>query len=264
MDTFHRSFERLFAMESFIQDELKTHGVIASLFCGSIAGMVAKTAIAPAERVKMSFQVSSDKFSYPAAYRRAIAMVRADGVLGLWKGGSTTLLRVAPFAGISYAAHDYAEKSMKLYFGVNQLTFGWKFLAGSISGAAGTVSTYPLDVLRVRLALTPVSMSRLLSVVSNVYTFCAQGLTYRAAFEQGAFYQGLLPTLLGIIPYSGTAWCVKQSISEFFPTMFHRKQTTSELLISNAFAGYAVVVLFRSTTLICCAFCVFRPHISRY
>lgn len=99
MDAFHRSFERLFAMESFIQDELKSHDVLSSLICGSVAGMVAKTAIAPAERVKMSFQISSDKFGYPAAYRRAVAMIKADGITGLWKGGSTTLLRVAPFAG---------------------------------------------------------------------------------------------------------------------------------------------------------------------
>jgi hypothetical protein len=41
----------------------------------------------------------------------------------------------------------------------------------------------------------------------------------------------------GIIPYSGTAWCVKQTIAEVFPTVIHRKQTTTELLISNAFAG---------------------------
>jgi hypothetical protein len=68
--------------------------------CGSIAGMVAKTAIAPAERVKMSFQITSDKFTYLSAYRRAVAMVQADGITGLWKGGSTTLLRVAPFAGM--------------------------------------------------------------------------------------------------------------------------------------------------------------------
>jgi hypothetical protein len=58
--------------------------------------------------------------------------------------------------GISYAAHDYAERTLKATMGVNQLSFVYKFLAGSFSGAVGTITTYPLDVLRVRLALTPV------------------------------------------------------------------------------------------------------------
>lgn len=66
------------------------------------------------------------------------------------------------------------------------------------TGAVGTLLTYPLDVLRVRLALMPSS-------------------SWSSAIGQGGLYQGLAPTMLGIIPYSGTSWMVKQSLQELFP-----------------------------------------------
>ena len=47
----------------------------------------------------------------------------------------------------------------------------------------GTFITYPLDVLRVRLALIPKS-------------------TWMQLLKEGRFYQGLTPTIMGIVPYS--------------------------------------------------------------
>ena len=37
----------------------KSHDVPATMFCGGIAGVMAKSAVAPVERVKMSFQTWS-------------------------------------------------------------------------------------------------------------------------------------------------------------------------------------------------------------
>ena len=51
------------------------------------------------------------------AFLRAKDIVQKGNIFSLWKGHSTTILRVAPFAGISYAAHDYAEKLFKSHSG---------------------------------------------------------------------------------------------------------------------------------------------------
>ena len=200
------------------EDDSSTHDVMVSILCGSIAGAVAKTAVAPAERVKMRFQISSDKFSLIKALRHGVDIFKKGGILSLWRGHSTTIIRVVPYSGISYAAHDYAEAQFKKHAQSDTLPFVYKFLAGSIGGATGTFFTYPLDVLRVRLALTP-------------------GSSWMNILQGGGLYQGLLPTMLGIIPYSGTAWMVKQTLQEKFPTVFHRKPTTIESLTLNAVAG---------------------------
>jgi solute carrier family 25 protein 42 len=92
----------------------------------------------------------------------------------------------------------------------------YKFLAGSLGGVGGTVLTYPLDVLRVRLAL---------------------GNSWSEAVKQGGMFQGLLPTLLGIIPYAGTAWLTKQTMLEYYRTINGRKPSVFESVLINALAG---------------------------
>ena len=222
MDAGLTPYTEWFAMiEHYISHELgASRDVFESVLCGSIAGVVAKTAIAPAERVKMSYQVTHDKFTLLDALKRGRQMTVQDGVKSLWRGHSTTVLRVAPYSGISYAAHDYAELQLKKSFDTNTLPFAYKFLAGSIGGAMGTLWTYPLDVLRVRLALTP-------------------GSNWSSTVRQGGLFQGILPTMAGIIPYSGTSWMVKQTLQEAFPTVFHRNPSLIERLSMNALAGLA-------------------------
>lgn len=92
MDGFHRGFERLIELESQLSSDKHNRDVFSAMICGGVAGIVAKTAVAPAERVKMSFQVSSkDLFTLEGALQRGSAMVKEGGVLSLWKGHSTTI-----------------------------------------------------------------------------------------------------------------------------------------------------------------------------
>lgn len=176
--------------------------------------------VAPAERIKMSFQVSHEPFSYRKAFKRGRVYISKGGFLSLWKGHSTTVLRVAPYAGLSFAFHDGAERIFKTYAG-DPLPPSLKFLAGAIGGTFGTLITYPLDVLRVRLALIPEA-------------------TFASCIKQGKLYDGLMPTLLGIIPYGGTTWCVKQTLHECYIESFGREKLTgSWLLFMNAIAGLA-------------------------
>jgi solute carrier family 25 protein 42 len=209
------------------EESLLTHFLASSsslqfsntLICGALAGIAAKTVIAPLERIKMTFQVSTDRFTLQAAIQRGILTARREGVLSLWKGHSTTVLRVAPYAALSYTFHDLAE----LFF--RQLTDSrdkplpgyLKFAAGSIGGLAGTLLTYPLDVLRVRIAL---------------------GGSWASSVQQGGLFHGLLPTLLGIAPYAGTAWLVKQTLLEAY-THYYPQHPPSipESLAINAIAG---------------------------
>lgn len=187
-----------------------------SMFCGAIAGIAAKTCVAPLERVKITYQVSTERFSLRNAFHRACNMISHGGFMSLWRGHSTTILRVAPYAGLSYSFHDFAENSFKERLGTDRLPPYLKFLAGSIGGFFGTVATYPLDVLRVRLAMD---------------------MTWKESVKQGGFYHGLSPTLLGIVPYAGTSWLAKQTILEHYIHLAHTSPSISISLIINATAG---------------------------
>ena len=72
--------------------------MVQAVCAGGVSGILAKTAIAPAERVKMSFQTTNELFTLRGALLKGRKIVLEDGVLGLWRGHSTTVLRVAPYA----------------------------------------------------------------------------------------------------------------------------------------------------------------------
>mmetsp|Transcript_24760 Transcript_24760/g.41266 ORF Transcript_24760/g.41266 Transcript_24760/m.41266 type:complete len:316 (-) Transcript_24760:814-1761(-) len=225
METFE-IFEKYFNFRPFpVKDPTRnparqrpTRDVYEGILCGAIAGIAAKTVIAPAERIKMSFQVTSQPFTFRNALAKGNAVIKTQGILSLWRGHSTTILRVAPYSGFSFAIHDFSEDMFKAMLQTDILPSGYKFLAGSIGGVGGTILTYPLDVLRVRLAL---------------------GGTWKASIRQGGMFQGMGPTLLGIVPYSGTAWWSKQTMLENFQRVStnNRQPTTLESVIINAIAG---------------------------
>lgn len=220
MDSFHRSFEKLRDLDKiYLSGELTSQSVMNSMLCGAIAGMVAKTAIAPVERVKLTFQVSQKVFTLKGALQQGQKIIREQGFWSLWKGHLTTVVRVGPYAGINYSVHDYAEKTFKEKLQVSSLPMLYKFLAGSIGGAVATILTYPLDVLRIRIALVT-------------------GQTWLGVYRQGGLFHGMAPTLLGIVPYSGTAWLTKQVLAEdLFPHFAGRPPALLEAFLLNAVAG---------------------------
>jgi hypothetical protein len=66
--------------------------VLFHLVAGALAGATAKTVEAPLDRVKIIFQVSKQRFSFPAAARQMVAIARAEGLTGLWKGNGACSL----------------------------------------------------------------------------------------------------------------------------------------------------------------------------
>ena len=197
--------------------------MMQSIIAGGAAGILAKTVIAPAERVKMTFQTTNEVFTLRGALVKGRNMFKEGGILSLWRGHSSTIVRVGPYAGLSYAFHDLAEAELKKYYGTEKLPMYLQFTAGSFGGAVATALTYPLDVLRVRLALIP-------------------GSSWGTLLRQGHFYQGIQPTMIGIIAYAGVCWSVKQELLWAYmrwkgPEQAEKKPSIYESLLMNGIAG---------------------------
>lgn len=73
---------------------------LKSFVSGGIAGVVAKSTVAPIERVKLIFQTSTDKFSYKKGVKVFFGILKNEGALKLWRGNSVVAVRVFPYSAI--------------------------------------------------------------------------------------------------------------------------------------------------------------------
>jgi solute carrier family 25 protein 42 len=77
------------------------------LFCGAVAGSVSKTVTAPIDRVKILYQVNTNRRFTPLnAMKTARTILRDSGVSGLWRGNGAAMYRVIPYSAISFATFD--------------------------------------------------------------------------------------------------------------------------------------------------------------
>ncbi len=76
------------------------------LSAGGLAGIVAKSFVAPVDRIKILFQVTSGKFSLRQVWTVIKDISREEGPKGFFKGNSATMLRVFPYAGVQFFTYD--------------------------------------------------------------------------------------------------------------------------------------------------------------
>ncbi len=93
--------------KSYNSDHVKSG---TALVAGGLAGMLAKTVVAPLERIKIMFQVTHEPFLLSKFPEVMTAIVNKDGVLALWRGNAANMLRVAPYAGIQFMVYDLAKR----------------------------------------------------------------------------------------------------------------------------------------------------------
>ncbi|XP_028672088.1 mitochondrial coenzyme A transporter SLC25A42 isoform X2 [Erpetoichthys calabaricus] len=218
---------------SITQDEgnKESHNVLNSLVSGAFAGAVAKTAVAPLDRTKIIFQVSARRFSAKEAYKVIYHTYLNDGFFSLWRGNSATMVRVIPYAAIQFCSHEQYKRLLGGYYGFQgrALPPFPRFLAGSLAGITASMLTYPLDMVRARMAVTPKEM------YSNIFH-----VFIRISQEEGlpTLYRGFTPTILGVIPYAGLSFFTYETLKKLHADHSGRLQPYSyERLIFGACAG---------------------------
>jgi len=181
------------------------------LAAGAISGGVSKLLTAPIDRIKIIYQVNTDPrhaFTLRRGFSTASSIVLQSGVLALWRGNSAAVARDVPYASIVFASYAMYEDAVLKASGVTSGAASggsvWsRLVAGSAAGATATFLTYPLDVMRARLAAD--SRSHHHGYMSGVRHL------WRNEGPRG-LYAGLRPTILGILPYSGLSFSAFETL----------------------------------------------------
>ncbi|KAK3294807.1 mitochondrial carrier domain-containing protein [Chaetomium fimeti] len=206
---------------------------------GGMAGCAAKTIVAPLDRVKILFQSHNPHFvKYTGSWYGVGGAMKEiylqDGPVGLFRGHSATLLRIFPYAAIKFVAYEQI-RAVVIPRKDNETPFR-RLISGAMAGVTSVFFTYPLEVVRVRLAFETKKEGRssLRSICKQIYhegqlrksaapavdSAGASVSTVRGAAATVAavapavaqksglvnFYRGFSPTLLGMLPYAGMSF----------------------------------------------------------
>nr|XP_058917088.1 mitochondrial coenzyme A transporter SLC25A42 isoform X3 [Kogia breviceps] len=175
--------------------------------------------------------LSSKRFSAKEAFRVLYFTYLNEGFLSLWRGNSATMVRVVPYAAIQFSAHEEYKRLLGSYYGFcGEALPPWpRLLAGALAGTTAASLTYPLDLVRARMAVTPKEM------YSNIFH-----VFIRISREEGlkTLYHGFIPTVLGVIPYAGLSFFTYETLKSLHREYSGRPQPYPfERMIFGACAG---------------------------
>ncbi|CAH9068196.1 unnamed protein product [Cuscuta europaea] len=214
---------------------------LALFAAGAIAGAAAKTVTAPLDRIKLIMQTHGIRAGQESA-KKAIGFVEAvtsiakeEGIKGYWKGNLPQVIRIIPYSAVQLFAY---ETYKKIFRGKNgELTVIGRFAAGACAGMTSTFVTYPLDVLRLRLAVEP-GYKTMTEVAHNMLR--EEGI--------GSFYNGLGPALIGIAPYVAVNFCFFDLVKKSLPEKY-QNNTQVSLVTSLVSAAVATVMCYPLDTI---------------
>ncbi|XP_054780629.1 probable envelope ADP,ATP carrier protein, chloroplastic, partial [Prosopis cineraria] len=195
---------------------------VALFFAGAIAGAASKTVTAPLDRIKFLMQTHGVRVGQESA-KKAFGFIEAitvigkeEGIRGYWKGSLPQVIWIIPYSAVQLFAY---ENYKKIFRGKNgELSVFGRLAAGAFAGMTSTFVTYPLDVLRLRIAVEPGYRS--MTGVS-LGMLRGEGLA--------SFYKGLGPSLIAIAPYIAVNFCVFDLLKKSLPDKYQKRTEISLL-----------------------------------
>lgn len=199
----------------------RTNEALRQLFCGGVAGSVAKTVTAPFSRLTILFQVHSlvttkehrPKFAmnFVSGFRK---IIERGGFLSLWRGNGTSVIHRFPFSAINFYCYentlDYLQQYQRNFdeeIGDSSPSKFTRFVAGATAGSTACVCCYPLDLVRTRLTTQLPGNEHYIGITDAFRKITsAEGLR--------GLYSGIGPTLAVAVPNFAISYTVYGSLKE--------------------------------------------------
>ncbi|KAL9315433.1 hypothetical protein ACSQ67_016434 [Phaseolus vulgaris] len=166
--------------------------------------------------------------SKPSIWGEASRIVNEEGFRAFWKGNLVTIAHRLPYSAVNFYAYERFKNLLHIFMGENHrgntsADLFVHFVGGGLSGITSATVTYPLDLVRTRLAAQRSAIYyRGISHAFN--TICR---------EEGfsGFYKGLGATLLGVGPSIAISFSVYEGLRSFWQS---RRPDDSPVIVSLA------------------------------
>ncbi|CAN1304008.1 Mitochondrial substrate carrier family protein B [Linum perenne] len=222
-------------------------GSVQHMLAGGVAGAFSKTCTAPMGRLTILFQIQgmhSDvtALSKPCVWREACRIFNEEGFKAFWRGNLVTIVHRVPYSAVNFYAYEkYKTVSnssfLQSVFGLERqggnstADLAVRFLGGGLAGISAASATYPLDLVRTRLAAQRDTIYYR-GIWDSFRTICK---------EEGylGLYKGVGPTLLGVGPNLAIGFCVYESLKSFWESRRPNDSTTMVSLSCGSLSGVA-------------------------
>ncbi|XP_059644859.1 calcium-dependent mitochondrial ATP-magnesium/phosphate carrier protein 2-like [Cornus florida] len=182
------------------------------LIAGAVAGAASRTATAPLDRLKVLLQVQTSRACIGPAIKN---IWKEGGFLGFFRGNGLNVMKVAPESAIKFYTYEMLKNVIGDAKGEDKADIGTsgRLLAGGLAGAVAQTAIYPMDLVKTRLQ-TYVGEGGKVPTLGK--------LSKDIWVHEGprAFYRGLIPSLLGIIPYAGIDLAAYETLKDFSRTHY--------------------------------------------
>uniref|UniRef100_A0A1I7VAG1 Calcium-binding mitochondrial carrier protein SCaMC-1 n=1 Tax=Loa loa TaxID=7209 RepID=A0A1I7VAG1_LOALO len=195
--------------KDFSQQEITSGFWWKHLVAGGVAGGVSRTCTAPLDRVKIYLQVHATLLNRLRFPKAAKLLYEEGGLKSFWRGNGVNIAKIAPESAIKFLSYDVIKRLIVRERGEgHKLQISERFAAGSAAGVVSQTIIYPLEVLKTRLALRHSSQleSGLVDLAAKMYR--NEGFI--------SFYKGIVPNLIGIIPYAGIDLAIYETLKNYY------------------------------------------------
>ncbi|KAK6146880.1 hypothetical protein DH2020_017792 [Rehmannia glutinosa] len=211
------------------QPQISQIGTVPQLLAGGIAGAFGKTCTAPLARLTILFQVQgmhSDvaTMSKPSIWREALRIVNEEGFRAFWKGNLVTIAHRLPYSAVNFYAYEQSGKNPHADIFVH-------FVGGGLAGITSASATYPLDLVRTRLAAQR----------NAIYYQGIRHALRTICRDEGflGLYKGLGATLLGVGPCIAISFSVYESLRSSWHSQRPNDSTVLVSLACGSLSGIA-------------------------
>lgn len=174
-------------------------GVLCNAGAGAAAGVIAATFVCPLDVIKTRFQVHGLSAINNGNIKGSVIVgsleqiFHKEGLRGMYRGLAPTVLALLPNWAVYFSMYEQFKSLLCSDDEHHQLSVGANMIAASGAGAATTIATNPLWVVKTRLQTQGMRPG----IVPYRSTLSA---LRRIAHEEGirGLYSGLVPALAGI------------------------------------------------------------------
>lgn len=186
---------------------------LQKLVGGAVAGVVSVVFTYPLDfvRARLTVQGGLATAQYRGIWDALQGTYRSEGLVGMYRGMSPTLLGVAPYVGLNFMVFETLRGAVPVDADGNPDTLSL-LGSGAVAGACGQTAAYPMDLLRRRFQVSSMGGG-----AGVAYTSTVGGL--RLIVEQEGvrgLYKGLWPNFIKVVPSIAIMFTTNELLKRHF------------------------------------------------